>query len=68
MCNRVSLKWLCQAYGAPGVTRTRNHPLRRRVLYPIELRGRKGDFSAYLFLAEKPGLEPAVVALRSALE
>lgn len=26
--------------GDPGVTRTRNRPLRRRLLYPVELRGR----------------------------
>lgn len=32
--------------GDPGVTRTRNRSLRRRVLYPVELRGRKAGKSS----------------------
>ncbi len=28
-------------FGAPGETRTHNRPLRRRVLYPVELLARK---------------------------
>lgn len=48
--------------GAPGVTRTRNHPLRRRVLYPVELRGQSFGIVTTEFKACCGRLEPLLLS------